>query len=263
MLVALRTVSSMAIQKRIALITGASVGIGAATARSLNELGFSLILVARRQEKLDSLNKELGGGHHVITCDVTDHAQMTQALNELPPYFQNIDVLVNNAGLALGLEPGYETKWEHWETMIQTNCIALAFLTRQILPEMVGRNKGHIINIGSIAGTYAYKGGNVYGASKAFVEHFTLGLRADLIGTSIKVTNLEPGLIGGTEFSDVRYEGDQNKVGATYENCQPMRPEDIAETISWLVQQPPHLNVNRMELMPVCQAPGGVLVHKN
>lgn len=252
----------MTTQKRIALITGASVGIGASTARSLNELGFSLILMARRQDKLDILNQELGGDHYVVSCDVTDQAKVNQVLSDLPATFKNIDVLVNNAGLALGLEPGHESQWEHWETMIQTNCTALAFLTRQILPGMVERNKGHIINLGSSAGTYAYKGGNVYGASKAFVEHFTLGLRADLIGTAIKVTNLEPGLIGGTEFSDVRYEGDQARADAMYENCQPMVPEDIADTISWLVQQPPHLNVNRMEIMPVCQVPGGLLVHK-
>lgn len=249
-------------QKRIALITGASAGIGAATARSLNSLGFKLILTARRQDKLSALNQELGGAHHVVACDVTDQVQVMNMLNGLPDAFKAIDVLVNNAGLALGLESGHETQWEHWETMIQTNCTALAFLTRQVLPGMVERNQGHIINLGSSAGTYAYKGGNVYGASKAFVEHFTLGLRADLIGTAIKVTNLEPGLIGGTEFSDVRYEGDKARADAMYDNCQPMQPEDIADTIEWLVQQPPHVNVNRLEIMPVCQVPGGLLVHK-
>jgi len=248
---------------KTALITGASSGIGAATARVLSGLGYTLVLLARREDRLRTLNNELGGNHHILVCDVTDLAALEASLSALPAeVLSNIDLLINNAGLALGLEPGHQTNWTHWETMIQTNCTALAFLTRQILPNMVERNKGHIINLGSTAGTYAYKGGNVYGASKAFVEHFTLGLRADLIGTAIKVTNLEPGLIGGTEFSNVRYEGDEQKADAMYENCQAMMPEDIANTIAWLVQQPPHVNVNRLEIMPVCQVPGGLLVHK-
>ncbi len=246
----------------IALITGASVGIGAATAKTLHHLGYRLILIARRLHKLEALNQELGGSHYLIDCDVTDHENLKHALEQRPQEWQSIDLLVNNAGLALGLAPGHESKWSHWETMIQTNCTALAFLTRQILPDMVTRNKGHVINIGSSAGTYAYIGGNVYGATKAFVEHFTLGLRADLIGTAIKVTNLEPGLIAGTEFSDVRYEGDKARAEAMYANCQAMQPEDIADTIAWLVQQPAHVNVNRIEVMPVCQVPGGLLVHK-
>lgn len=243
---------------RTVLITGASVGIGAATARALDALGFSLILMARRRDKLAAVAEQLDGNAIIVDCDVNDHSEVSKALKELPP----IDVLINNAGLALGLEPGHKTNWAHWETMIQTNCTALAFLTRQVLPDMVERNQGHIINLGSIAGTYAYKGGNVYGASKAFVEHFTLGLRADLVGTAIKVTNLEPGLLGDTEFSNVRYEGDDARAEAMYENCQPLKPEDIANTIAWLLQQPGHVNVNRMEIMPVCQAPGGLLVHK-
>ncbi len=247
---------------KIALITGASSGIGAATARVLSDLGYTLVLLARREDRLRALNDELGGNHHVLVCDITDLTTLEATLSALPVTLNGIDLLVNNAGLALGLEPGHETNWAHWETMIQTNCTALTFITRQLLPAMVKRNKGHIINLGSTAGTYAYKGGNVYGASKAFVEHFTLGLRADLIGTAIKVTNLEPGLIGGTEFSNVRYEGDDDHANAMYENCQAMSPEDIADTIAWLVQQPPHVNVNRLEIMPVCQVPGGLLVHK-
>ncbi len=245
------------------MVTGASVGFGAAIARQLSSLGYRLILFARRKEKLNDLNAELCGNHHVIACDLSDLDNVKRSIDELPSEFSDIDVLTNNAGLALGLEPGFQSDWQHWQTMIQTNCTALAFITRQILPGMVERNRGHVINIGSTAGSYAYKGGNVYGASKAFVEHFSLGLRADLIGTAIKVTNIEPGLAGGTEFSNVRYEGDDARAAAMYESCEPLAPEDIADTVSWLVQQPAHVNVNRIEIMPVCQVPGGLLVHKN
>ncbi len=245
--------------QKTALITGASVGIGEATARHLHALGFSLILVARRKEKLDKLNSELGGKHAVYECDVNDKGAILTLLEGLTC---DVDVLLNNAGLALGLDSADKSNWDHWETMINTNCLALAYLTRQLLPKMVARNRGHIINLGSIAGTYAYKGGNVYGATKAFVEQFSLGLLADLMGTAIKVTNLEPGLIGGTEFSNVRYEGDDDKASSMYTNCQPLTANDIAQTIGWLVTQPEHVNVNRMEIMPVCQAPAGVSVYK-
>lgn len=244
---------------KLALITGASVGIGAATARVLDSLGYSLVLMARRREKLVSLAQQLSAEPKLIECDVTDQKQVLEALKEVPL----VDVLVNNAGLALGLESADQSNWQHWETMIQTNCTALAFLTRQVLPGMVERNRGHIINMGSIAGTYAYKGGNVYGGTKAFVEQFSMGLRSDLLGTAIKVTNLEPGLISGTEFSNVRFEGDSAKVDATYDGCQPMTAQDIANTVSWIVQQPAHVNINRIEMMPVCQAPAGVAVVKN
>ncbi len=245
--------------QKTALITGASVGIGAEVARQLHALGYSLILMARREHKLNELNQELGGQHQIIACDVNDQGAIEAAVKDM----QRVDVLINNAGLALGLSSAEQSDWAHWQTMIHTNCLALAFLTRQLLPNMVKRNQGHIINLGSVAGSYAYKGGNVYGATKAFVEQFSLGLRADLLGTAIKVTNLEPGLIGGTEFSNVRYEGDNDKASAMYENCQPLTAQDIANTISWLLTQPAHMNVNRMEIMPVCQAPAGLSVHKS
>ncbi len=245
--------------QKTALITGASVGIGAEVARQLHALGYSLILMARREHKLNELNQELGGQHQIIACDVNDQSAIEAAVKDM----QRVDVLINNAGLALGLSSAEQSDWAHWQTMIHTNCLALAFLTRQLLPNMVKRNQGHIINLGSVAGSYAYKGGNVYGATKAFVEQFSLGLRADLLGTAIKVTNLEPGLIGGTEFSNVRYEGDNDKASAMYENCQPLTAQDIANTISWLLTQPAHMNVNRMEIMPVCQAPAGLSVHKS
>ena len=242
----------------IALVTGASVGIGAATARALDNLGYSLVLMARRKDKLDELAENLKGSPVNIACDVTDKQQVVDALKQIPV----VDVLVNNAGLALGLETADKTNWDHWQTMINTNCTALAYLTRQLLPGMVERNKGHIINMGSIAGTYAYPGGNCYGATKAFVEQFSMGLRSDLLGTAIKVTNLEPGLIGGTEFSNIRFDGDDAKADATYQDCQPMTAQDVANTVAWLVQQPAHLNINKIEMMPVCQAPAGLLINR-
>ncbi len=246
----------------VALVTGASIGIGAACARLLAEQGYRLVLMARRLEKLEQLNQDLGGCHHVIACDVTDLAAVSTCLSSIPKEFKSISVLVNNAGLALGLEPAQKAKWAHWETMIQTNCTALSYITRQILPGMVERNQGHVINIGSIAGTYAYQGGNAYGATKAFVEQFSMGLRADLLGTSIRVSNVEPGLTGGTEFSNVRFEGDDDKADSVYQGCNALTPENIAETVMWLIQQPPHVNINRVEMMPVCQAPAGLAVHK-
>lgn len=245
-----------------ALVTGASVGIGRATAKALSRAGFQCIVTARRKDKLDQLVGEMEGDHLAIELDVNDHVAVDAVIKSLPEEFSSIDLLVNNAGLALGLKGGHETDWQHWQTMIETNCLSLAYLTRQILPDMVARNRGHIINLGSIAGTYAYKGGNVYGATKAFVEQFSLGLRADLVGTAIRVTNLEPGMIGGTEFSNIRFEGDNSAASAVYENCQPLTAQDIAETIRWVVTQPAHVNINRIELMPVCQAPAGLAVVK-
>lgn len=249
---------------KTALITGASAGIGRATARSLAASGYQLILLARRQQALDDLQIELGEVNtHLIACDVNDKDALCSALDKLPDDFQKIDVLVNNAGLALGLDTADKTNWQDWQTMIETNCVSLAFLTRQILPAMVKRNSGYVINLGSAAGTYAYKGGNVYGASKAFVEHFSMGLRSDLLGTNVRVCCLIPGLIGGTEFSNVRFHGDQNTANAVYQNCEPLIPEDIAETVVWVLSQPERVNINRMEIMPVCQAPGGPVVHKS
>ena len=186
--------------------------------------------------------------------DVSKTAEIDTALSQLPQEWQQIDALINNAGLALGLEPAHQVNFDDWLTMIQTNIIGLAYLTRQILPQMVERNHGHIINLGSIAGTYPYPGGNVYGATKAFVKQFSLNLRADLAGTAIRVSNIEPGLCGGTEFSNVRFKGDDEKAASVYQNTQPIQPEDIANTILWVYQQPPHVNINRVEIMPVVQS---------
>ncbi len=246
-----------------ALITGASSGIGRACAAKLAEHGYQLVLLARREEKLAELAAELSDtAVHIIAQDINDRPTLDSAIDALPAQFSNIDVLLNNAGLALGLEPADQTNWDDWHTMIETNCTSLAYLTRKLLPAMRTRNSGHIINMGSTAGTYAYPGVNVYGASKAFVEHFSLALRSDLLGTNIRVCNLEPGLIAGTEFSNTRFHGDDEKAASVYQDCEPLLPEDIAEAVHWVVSQPARMNINRMEIMPVCQAPAGLTVHK-
>ena len=220
-------------------------------------------MLARREEKLIELAQSLSTPCHLIVCDVTDYERLQTKLNALPEPFSEIDILVNNAGLALGLATADKTDWQDWQTMIETNCMALAFLTRQLLPKMVERKHGLIVNLGSIAGNYAYKGGNVYGASKAFVDQFSSNLRADLLGTKVRVTNLVPGLIGETEFSKVRFHGDMDAVDAVYADCEALTPDDIANTIQWLVSLPEHVNINRMEIMPTCQASAGLAVHKD
>ena len=236
------------------LVTGASAGFGSAICRAFVNAGFNVIGAARRLEKLEALKAELGERFYPLQMDVSDTTNVDVALASLPAKWAEIDLLVNNAGLALGLEPAHKVDFNDWLTMIQTNIIGLTYLTRQVLPRMVERNQGHIINLGSIAGTYPYPGGNVYGATKAFVEQFSLNLRADLAGTAIRVTNVEPGLCGGTEFSNVRFKGDNDKAASVYKGTQAIQPEDIANTILWIYQQPAHVNINRIEIMPVSQS---------
>ncbi|WP_394994150.1 SDR family NAD(P)-dependent oxidoreductase [uncultured Helicobacter sp.] len=248
----------------VILITGASVGFGAASARKFVANGHKVILLARRLEKLEELQKELGGEENaqIIACDVCDTVRIESALANLAQDFKQIDVLLNNAGLALGLQSADEANIADWEEMIQTNVLALVRLTRLLLPQMVARKKGHIINIGSIAGRYPYPGGNVYGATKAFVRQFSLNLRADLYDKHIRVSNIEPGLSGGSEFSLVRFKGDEKLANAVYEGTKPLLPEDIAEAIFWVATLPSHINVNTIELMPTIQAPAALNVHK-
>ncbi|MFT4636516.1 MAG: 3-hydroxy acid dehydrogenase/malonic semialdehyde reductase [Arenicella sp.] len=247
---------------KTALITGASAGLGLAIATRLSDVGYQLILVARRESKLIKLANSLPTNCHVIACDVNDFEQLAAKLESRPDQFRNIDLLLNNAGLALGLSTADKADWADWQTMIQTNCMALAFVTRQILPAMVKRNKGLIINLGSTAGNYAYRGGNVYGASKAFVDHFTMNLRADLLGTQVRVTNLVPGLISETEFSNIRFHGDSDAAAAVYANCDALTPDDIANSVEWVAGLPDHVNINKLEIMPTCQAPAGLIVDK-
>lgn len=238
---------------KTALVTGATAGFGLAICKTLIKAGYKVIGTGRRQDRLQALKTELGEHFLPLAFDVSNQEQTENALNHRPEGWQNVDLLVNNAGLALGLEPAYRTELDDWYKMIDTNIKGLVTVTRLILPEMVARNQGHIINLGSIAGNYAYPGGNVYGGTKAFVKQFSLNLRADLAGTAIRVTNVEPGLCGGTEFSNVRFKGDDEKAAKVYENVQSVQPQDIADIVLWLNQQPPHVNINRIEVMPVAQ----------
>ena len=242
------------------LITGASAGFGAAMCRTFAAAGCKVVGAARRMEKLQALAEELGSSFYPLQMDVADTASVPAALQSLPDDFKEIDCLINNAGLALGLDSADKADFADWQTMIQTNIVGLTFLTRQILPQMVEKKGGYIINIGSIAGSYPYPGGNVYGATKAFVRQFSLNLRADLAGTGIRVTDIEPGLCGGTEFSNVRFKGDDERAAELYENVRFIRPEDIAETALWLYRRPAHMNVNTIEIMPVAQSFGALPV---
>lgn len=242
------------------LITGASAGFGEAMCRAFTAAGFNVVGAARRMEKLQALAEELGGSFYPLQMDVADTSSVPAALQSLPEGFKEIDCLINNAGVALGLDSADKADFADWQTMIQTNIVGLTFLTRQILPQMVERKSGYIINIGSIAGNYPYPGGNVYGATKAFVRQFSLNLRADLAGTGIRVTDIEPGLCGGTEFSNVRFKGDDERAAGVYENIRFIRPEDIADTALWLYRRPAHMNVNTIEIMPVAQSFGALPV---
>ncbi|CDH43971.1 SDR family oxidoreductase [Candidatus Contendibacter odensensis] len=240
---------------QIALITGATSGFGAACARRFAAHGWTLILCGRRQDRLDALRTELAATVpvHAFPLDVRDETAVNAAIAALPIEFAEVDLLVNNAGLALGLEPAQRCDMEDWQRMIDTNIKGLLYCTRAILPGMVARQRGHIINIGSVAGSYPYPGGNVYGATKAFVKQFSLNLRADLLGTRVRVTNVEPGL-AESEFSLVRFKGDRDKADQTYQGTQPLRPEDIADIVYWAATCPAHININRIEVMPVGQA---------
>ncbi|QGM80498.1 SDR family oxidoreductase [Otariodibacter oris] len=247
---------------KTALVTGATAGFGLAICKSLVSAGYKVIGTGRRAERLAEIKAELGENFLPLAFDVSDAKQTEEALANRPEGWKSIDLLVNNAGLALGLEPANKVDLQDWYQMIDTNIKGLVTVTRLILPEMVEKNSGHIINLGSIAGTYPYPGGNVYGATKAFVKQFSLNLRADLAGTAIRVSNVEPGLSGGTEFSNVRFKGDDEKAAKVYENVQSVTPEDIANIVLWLNQQPPHVNINRVEVMPTAQTFAPLNVHR-
>ena len=235
-------------------VTGATAGFGAAIANRFIERGDRVVAAGRRQDRLDELARRLGTNLLPRQLDVRDRAAVLACVEALPEAFADIDVLVNNAGLGLGLDKAHEANLDDWDQMIDTNVKGLAYVTRALLPGMVARGRGHVVNLGSIAGRYPYPGGNVYGATKAFVDQFSLNLRADLLGTPVRVTNLEPGLCGGTEFSSVRFGGDEARADKVYEGTQPLTSEDIAEAVLWVTTLPRHMNVNGMQLMPVCQA---------
>jgi len=248
--------------RKIALVTGASAGFGLATAKALAQAGWGVIATARRHDRLETLAQAFPGQILPLELDVRDRAAIDRAVAAIPDGFKNIDLLVNNAGLALGLEPAQRADLDDWEQMIETNCLGLVAVTRAVLPGMVARNAGQVINIGSIAGEYPYPGGNVYGATKAFVHQFTLNLKSDLLGTAIRVSCIEPGLAGGSEFSNVRFKGDDSKAASVYQGTQPLMPEDIADTVLWLASRPAHVNINVISMMPVCQAPGPLTIKR-
>jgi 3-hydroxy acid dehydrogenase / malonic semialdehyde reductase len=237
---------------RIALVTGATSGFGLATATAFLAAGARVIAIGRRRDRLDRLAAAHPGAVHAAALDLMERGAVEKAVAALPAGFAEIDVLVNNAGLALGLQPAQAASLEEWDTMIETNCRALVATTRAVLPGMVARNRGHVVTVGSVAGAYPYPGGNVYGATKAFVRQFMLNLKADLLGTAVRATNVAPGM-AETEFSLVRFGGDEARASKVYQGVTPLRPEDIAEAILWAVTLPPHVNVNSIELMPVQQ----------
>lgn len=246
------------------LITGASSGIGTSCARYFAKAGARLILSARRKEKLQRLAAELQQNHHVqvmtLPLDVQDSGAVKDAIASLPPDWQSINVLVNNAGLSRGLDKQYEAPLQDWEEMIDTNVKGLLYMTRAIVPGMVVRSQGHIINIGSVAARYTYPGGSVYCATKAAVKVLTEGLKIDLLGTPVRVTNIEPGLVE-TEFSDVRFRGDRTKAKTVYSGMTALTPDDIADAILYAATRPAHVNVSELYLIPTDQS-SGTLIHR-
>ncbi|WP_067173700.1 SDR family oxidoreductase [Sulfurospirillum sp. UCH001] len=248
---------------KIVLITGATSGFGEATAEKFAKAGYKVIVTGRRKERLNALKARLSTCDIFPLCfDVTQKEEVFNAIASLPKEYKNIDILVNNAGLALGLEHANEASLDDWERMIDTNIKGLLYVTKAVLPVMVERKTGYIFNIGSTAGSWPYEGGNVYGATKAFVKQFSLNLRTDLKGTHVRVTNIEPGF-SLTEFSDVRFKGDKEKADAVYKNTTPLSKEDIANAIFSLAELPAHVNVNRIEIMPTVQSYAGLSVERN
>jgi 3-hydroxy acid dehydrogenase/malonic semialdehyde reductase len=250
------------VKPAVVFITGATAGFGLATARRFVADGTRVIASGRRADRLAAIGEELGDLVHPVVLDVRDRAAVEHAIAALPAPFDAVDVLVNNAGLALGMEPAQEASLDEWDAMIDTNVKGLTYMTRALLPGMVARDRGHIVNLGSTAAEFPYPGGNVYGATKAFVYQFSLNLRADLLGTNVRVTDIEPGMCGGTEFSSVRFRGDDAKAAKVYEGTVPLTADDIADAIHWVATRPPHVNINSMQLMPICQAPGPLAVKR-
>lgn len=249
--------------KRTVFITGASSGFGAACARKFAEEGARLVLAARREGRLAELKEELSGKAevHTVRLDVREREAVSAAVEGLPDPFREVDILVNCAGLALGLEPAHAADLDDWEEMVDTNIKGLIFCTRLLLPGMVARDRGHVVNIGSVAGNWPYPGGNAYGATKAFVEQFSRNLRADLLGTGVRVTCIAPGM-AETEFSLVRFKGEADKAAKVYAGVEPLTGMDIAGIVSWVTTLPGHVNINSLEVMPVQQAWGPLAVSR-
>jgi 3-hydroxy acid dehydrogenase/malonic semialdehyde reductase len=252
--------------KHTVLVTGATAGFGEATARRFLANGHQVVAVGRRAERLESLKNSLPAEQQkkllTMVVDVCDSAQVDALASALPADFSKVTVLVNNAGLALGLEPAHKAFLSDWDQMIDTNIKGLVHMSRAFLPGMVERKCGHVINLGSVAANYPYPGGNVYGGTKAFVKQFSLNLRADLISTPVRVTCIEPGMCAGTEFSNVRFKGDDEKAEKVYTGVQALSADDVAETIYWSATLPSHININVLEVMPVQQAFNAFNVHR-
>lgn len=247
----------ISVRHQIVLITGASSGIGEATAQIFAQAGAKLILVARRQERLaqlaDDLNKEFASDIHTMQLDVRDRTSIESALAQLPSEFSAIDVLINNAGLSRGLDKLYQGSYQDWEEMIDTNIKGLLYFTRAIVPGMVSRRRGHVVNLGSIAGHQTYPNGNVYCATKAAVKAISEGLKQDLLGTPVRVTSVDPGMVE-TEFSQVRFHGDTEQANKVYQGLKPLMPEDVADVIFFCVTRSPHVNISEVLMMPVDQS---------
>ena len=252
--------------KHTVLITGATAGFGEATARRFLANGHQVIATGRRVERLEMLKASLPENQQndlfTLVLDVCNNTQVESLTANLPDDFSQITILVNNAGLALGLDPAHKALISDWDRMMDTTIKGLVHMTHAILPGMVERKCGHIINIGSVAGLYAYAGSNVYGASKAFVKQFSMNLRADLIGTSLRVTCIEPGLSAGTEYSNVRFKGDTARVEKVYQGVKALSADDVAEAIYWAATLPSHVNINALEIMPVQQSFAGTTVYR-
>jgi 3-hydroxy acid dehydrogenase / malonic semialdehyde reductase len=238
-----------------ALVTGASAGIGEACALALSQAGARLVLAGRRGDRLEALAAKLPTPAHPLVLDVRSRRDVESALSSLPAGFSDVDILVNNAGIGLGLEPAHEASVDDWEAMIDTNCKGLVYVTRAMLPGMVKRNRGHVVNLGSVAATYPYPGGNVYGATKAFVHQFTENLKADLVGTRVRVTDIQPGMVE-TDFSLVRFKGDAQRASKFYEGMEALTAGDIADIMLWAVTRPARVNINVVEVMPADQGFG-------
>ena len=248
---------------KTAVITGATSGFGLACARRFAADGWRLVLAARRADRLEAAKDELSKKTtvHVATLDVRDRAAVERTFASLPSPFDAPDLLVNNAGLALGINTAQTADVDDWDVMVDTNIKGLTYCTRAVLPGMVARNRGHVINMGSVAASWPYAGGNAYGATKAFVQQFSRNLRSDLLGTRVRVTNVEPGM-AETEFSLVRFKGDEAKAAKVYAGADALTADDVADVVHWAATLPDRVNVNVVEVMPTCQAWGPFAVHR-
>jgi serine 3-dehydrogenase len=255
----------VSVKDQIVLITGASSGIGEACARAFAQAGAKLILVARRQERLEQLAEQLSQEHgcplHLIPLDVCDRVAVQSALDNLSTSWSAVDILINNAGLSRGLDKVHEASIQDWEEMIDTNIKGLLYVTRALLPGMVSRSRGHVINLGSLAGHQTYPGGSVYCATKAAVKSISEGLKQDLLGTPIRVTSVDPGMVE-TDFSNVRFHGDTERAKKVYQGVTPLTPDDVADVIFFCATRSPHVNINEVILMPTDQASATLLNRK-